>query len=92
MSALFVLSLALRRFRFSGAAKLGLLLIAAQAALFDGVILRTTGDVAHAGAAVTIPASGQPQKPAAARCREETVALDEGYGLRGRETRVVCER
>ena len=90
MSAFFVLTLALRRFRLSGAAKLGLLLIAAQAALFDGVILHPTGDVAHAGAAVAAPAT--PQKPSAAQCREETITLDEGYGLRGHETRVICER
>ncbi|HTO80346.1 MAG TPA: hypothetical protein VMJ31_11290 [Methylocystis sp.] len=92
MSALFVLTLALRRFRLGGAAKLGLLLIAAQAALFDGVILRTTGDLAHAGSAVAAPAAAQPQKPSAAQCREETITLDEGYGLRGQETRVVCGR
>ena len=92
MSALFVLTLALRRFRLSGAAKLGLLLIAAQAALFDGVILHPTGDVAQASAAVAAPAAGQQQKPSAAQCREETITLDEGYGLRGQETRVICER
>ena len=92
MSALFVLTLALRRFRLGGAAKLGLLLIAAQAALFDGVILHTTGDLAHAGAAIAAPAAAQPQKSAAAQCREERITLDEGYGLRGQETRVVCGR
>jgi hypothetical protein len=92
MSALFVLTLALRRLGLGGAAKLGLLLIAAQAALFDGVILHTTGDLAHAGAAVAAPATGQPQQSSAAQCREETITLDDGYGLRGQETRVVCGR
>jgi hypothetical protein len=92
MSALFVLTMALRRFRLGGAAKLGLLLIAAQAALFDGVILHRAGGVAHAGAAIATPAKGQPQQPQAAQCREEKITLDEGYGLRGYETRVVCER
>ena len=92
MSALFVLTMALRRLHLGGAAKLGLLLVAAQAALFDGVILHATGDVAQAGAAISTPAAGQPQKPAAAQCREETITLDEGYGLRGYETRMVCDR
>ena len=92
MSALFFLGLAFRRFRLSGAAKLGLLLIAAQAALFDGVILHSAGDVAHAKPAVAASAAEQAQQPSAAQCREETVTLDEGYGLRGQETRVVCGR
>ena len=92
MSALFVLTLASRQLRLNGAAKLGVLLVAAQATLFDGVILRSTGDVAQASAAVAAPVTGRPQEATAAQCREETVTLDEGYGLRGHETRVVCGR
>ena len=36
----------------------------------------------------------EPPKPSpvAAPCREETITLDEGYGLRGEETRLVCGR
>jgi hypothetical protein len=92
MSTLLFFSLALRRLRFSSAAKLGLLLIAGQAALFDGVILHSTGGVAQARPAVTAPAANEPQKPSSAQCREETITLDEGYGLRGQETRMICGR
>ena len=92
MSALFFLGLALRRFRLAGAAKLGLLLVAAQATLFESMILRPAGDVAQAKAAVSASAAEQPQSPAATQCREETIMLDDGYGLRGEETRVICGR
>jgi len=92
MSALLFLGLAFRRFRLAGAAKLGLLLIAAQAALFNGVILHSAGDVAHAQPAVTARAAEQAQSSSTAQCREETITLDEGYGLRGHETRVICGR
>jgi hypothetical protein len=93
MSAIFFSGLTLGRFRLSGAAKLGLLLFATQAALFDGVILHPAGEAAHAEAAVAARLEEPPQPlPAAVQCREERIALDEGYGLRGQETRLVCDR
>jgi hypothetical protein len=93
MSALFFSGPALGLFRLSGAAKLGLLLFATQVALFDGVILHPAGEVAHAQAAVAARMEEPPQKsPVAARCREERITLDEGYGLRGQEMRLVCGR
>ncbi|MFY9658009.1 MAG: hypothetical protein WAK01_15760 [Methylocystis sp.] len=93
MSALFFLGLALGRFRLSGAAKLGLLLFATQAALFDGVILHPASEPAHAQATIAARMEEPPQKsPAAAQCREETITVDEGYGLRGQETRLICGR
>ena len=67
MSALFVLTLALRRFGVGGAAM-------------------------SSSPSFAAPATGQPQQSSAAQCREETITLDEGYGLRGQETRVVCGR
>ncbi len=90
MSALSVLTSALPRFRLGGAARLGLLFIAAQVAIFCGVILQTRGDVAHARAAISVAASEQQQEPSTGKCREEAVALDEGYGLRGHDRRMVC--
>jgi hypothetical protein len=93
MSAFSFSRLARDRFRLSGAAKLGGLLFATQVALFDGVVLHPAGDVAHAQSAVAKRMEEPPQKlPAVARCREERITLDEGYGLRGEETRLVCGR
>jgi len=92
MFALLSSGLLLLRFRLPAAAKLGLLLIAAQAALFDGVILRSASEVAHAQAAVTARAAETPEPSRATQCREETITLDEGYGLRGQERRVICGR
>ena len=70
-----------------------MLLFATQAALFDGVILHPAGEIAHAQAAVAARMEEPPKpSPAAAQCREETITLDEGYGLRGQETRLVCGR
>ncbi|ARN79860.1 hypothetical protein [Methylocystis bryophila] len=92
MSALFFPRLALRQFTIAGAARLGLLLFAAQATLFEGVILQSAGDVAHAKAAVSASATKQSQDQSGTQCREETITLDEGYGLRGQETQEICER
>ena len=86
MSTLSVSKLALRRFRLSGALRLGLILVAAQAALFEGVIFQPGADGALA--AFAAPAT----EPSTARCQQETIMLDEGYGLRGQDTRVVCGR
>ncbi len=90
MSAFSVLTLALRPFRLGGAAKFALLFIAVQAAIFGGVMLQSTADVAHARAAISVAASEQQQEPSTGNCREETVTLDEGYGLRGQNRRIIC--
>jgi hypothetical protein len=90
MSALSVLTLALRSFRLGGAAKLVLLFVAAQVAIFGGVILQTRGDVAHARTAISVAVSEQQQEPSTGKCREEAVTLDEGYGLRGHDRRMIC--
>lgn len=78
---------ALRSARRSIALKVGFVLLIATMAAAGGTALATNEKLAERTPA---EASAPAEAPAKMQCREVTVALDEGYGLQGHETRTIC--
>jgi hypothetical protein len=82
--------LADRPARLSAALKVGLLLLVADMAVLGGKALATNDAGRESAAVVATLPDTPPPSPVKVQCREATVSLDEGYGLQGHKTQVIC--
>ena len=76
--------------RLSTAFKVGLILLVADLAVLGGKALATNDATRNQDAVVAALPTGAPTAPIKMQCREVSVSLDEGYGLQGHKTRVIC--